>query len=320
MLKARIESSVPNRIAYCLDNADLHLLVALRRTMITSSQSFAFEPALIDISINKTVLQTVVLQDAISQLPIRATETLLHSISTTRCGCSPQKWCQHCGLVFELGVINDTDSVKLVTTDFFNKITTTTNPIPQVMPCQKWTEIMTKLQQDETDHDIFLLPGITIVKLNPDQSVQIRAVAKVGHGSMNARYNPVAVIGLEPAWKVEIEPHEPSEELRIIADSCPQKVFGMQDGKLVLVNERACTNCRDCRIEAEKMHRPNLIHVTAPIGKHRMCVETVGTRDATSVMKQSCSLLVEKLQRIRASLQTLQIDRVEHPEARAWLA
>lgn len=302
MPKVIVEHHRPNSISYRFQEAELHILVALRRMLISAVHSLAFEHSLIEITTNRTVLQSVVLQDAISQLPLKTSEETLNKLISSPCHCGLSKACPDCSFAFELGVINDTDDVQLVTSDFFRSVDITSATSSTL---QNISECFVSSSSSSSSH-VEILPDITIVKLNPRQSLHVKAFAKVGCGAINARFNPTSVVGLEPDWKVEISPHEP-DDVRLVdlAKNCPQKVFGYQDGQLRVVNERQCNGCHECRVNAEKLNYPNLLKVTAPHGCHRMLIESVGTRECRHLVYEAATLLINKLKEIRACIQTI---------------
>ena len=323
-MKAEIEVLTNTRASYVLYEAELHLLVALRRTMLSEVQSCGFEAGLIDISVNATVLQTVVLQHAIGMLPIRVSEARLAALCKATCRCPVGKSCDQCGLVFDLGLHNDTEDVQLVTSDDF-VWQKTGHASPKLAPQER--RLSSPPPYVHEPSEACLLPRITIVKLGPGQSIQVRAIAKVSSGAVNARFNPIAVVGIEPNWQVTVNPHSEmclsSSQKQELAAGCPQKVFSITSdaaSTLVVTNTRNCSGCRDCRLRAEKMGFRDLIRVRAPDKQHRFAVETVGTRSCVDVIAQACDLLAAKLIRLREALVYLRQDRRDHPEQTFWIS
>ena len=149
--------------------------------------------------------------------------------------------------------------------------------------------------------------GIPIVKLSRNQEINLRFDVQKGIGKMHAKWSPVSLATFQPDPEIKIdETVELTEAQKFaIRDSCPTRVFEVQQGIFQVVNPEKCIYCNECKKTAESLDMQNLkgfINVgmlILSIGKKKeryiFTVESIGTLSPVQITKKSMSVLREKL-------------------------
>ena len=97
----------------------------------------------------------------------------------------------------------------------------------------------------EDQHVIPVSEKIPLVKLAPGQKIRLEAYAKLGKGTVHAKWQPVSscIYRYVPVVKIDQTKCNGCKEcIRI----CPKKVFEETDDKVKVTNEIECILCGDC--------------------------------------------------------------------------
>ncbi len=142
---------------------------------------------------------------------------------------------------------------------------------------------------------MFPLPGIPIVKLGKDQNIELRAVAVLGRGEQNSKWQP-AVIGYKYYPVIEI-----SKECNVCkecVDACPQNILEIKKQKLRVTDERLCTLCKTC-VETCDM---GAIQVKGDKNRFIYKVEATGSLQPAETLARACEILINKAEELKSKL------------------
>ncbi|MEM3013568.1 MAG: DNA-directed RNA polymerase subunit D, partial [Candidatus Bathyarchaeia archaeon] len=97
----------------------------------------------------------------------------------------------------------------------------------------------------EDPHIVPVSEKIPLVKLAPGQKIRLEAYAKLGKGTVHAKWQPVSscVYRYVPIVKIDQTKCNGCKEC---IEICPKKVFEETDGKVNVTNEIECVLCGDC--------------------------------------------------------------------------
>ncbi|MGC8987022.1 DNA-directed RNA polymerase subunit D [Infirmifilum sp.] len=132
---------------------------------------------------------------------------------------------------------------------------------------------------------------IPIVKLNKGQKIALTAIARMGVGKNHAKWQPVTAVGYKykPIVKV-LNPEVPEEKANKLINICPRRVFGYTQGRIVVINENACSLCREC---VEKY--PDIVRVEGDPSKIILTIETLGGLPPRKLLEVALVVLDERL-------------------------
>jgi DNA-directed RNA polymerase subunit D len=135
--------------------------------------------------------------------------------------------------------------------------------------------------------------NIPIAKLAKGQRLVLTAIARMGTGKEHAKWQPVGPVGykFKPVIRVLKEDLPEDYASKIIA-TCPRRVFGYNSGKLVVLNEWACSLCREC-VEAF----PDAVEVTYNPNVIQFNMETLGTLPPEKIIETAIDVLIKKTER-----------------------
>jgi DNA-directed RNA polymerase alpha subunit len=90
--------------------------------------------------------------------------------------------------------------------------------------------------------------GVPIVKLSRNQEINIRFDVQKGIGKMHAKWSPVSLATFAPDPVIKLnETAELTMDQKIaIRNSCPTKVFEVQQGVFEVTNPEKCIFCEEC--------------------------------------------------------------------------
>jgi len=141
---------------------------------------------------------------------------------------------------------------------------------------------------------------IPIMKLTEGQAPLIYATAIIGRGKDHAKWQAVSGAGFKPYPKVELKPRKSITNPDDVAAHCPQKVFSVKGGKLVIDKPETCNHCRTC----EDMTK-GAITIEGDTTKYIFHFETDGSVDALTALSYSLKVLVDKFNEFRDAVADL---------------
>ncbi len=134
---------------------------------------------------------------------------------------------------------------------------------------------------------------IPIIKLAKGQRLSLTAIARMGVGREHAKWQPVTAVGYKYKPVVNILKREVPEDLATkLVNTCPRRVFGYRDGKLVIINENACSLCREC---VEKF--PDVVDVKGDPSTIIMTIESLGGLPPSKIVDVALDILDRKLEK-----------------------
>ena len=132
---------------------------------------------------------------------------------------------------------------------------------------------------------------IPITILKKGQELEILATARVGKGSRHSKFSP-GLMFYRNLIKVKVDRDCPKE----IINSCPLGVFGLEDGKVAVIDENKCDMCEMCVDMARKMGK-NSIELT-PTGELVITIESFGQIDEKEIFKRAIEILQDDLKEV----------------------
>ncbi len=132
---------------------------------------------------------------------------------------------------------------------------------------------------------------IPITILKKGQELEILATARVGKGSRHSKFSP-GLMFYRNLIKVKVDKDCPKE----IINSCPLGVFGLEDGKVAVIDENKCDMCEMCVDMARKMGK-NSIELT-PTGELVITIESFGQIDEKEIFKRAIEILQDDLKEV----------------------
>ena len=143
---------------------------------------------------------------------------------------------------------------------------------------------------------------IPIVKLTEDEGILIYAIAHLGTGVQNARWQAVHAAGYRPIPEITIDQDKVKDPERVAAN-CPRDVFTVSKKKLKAKNPEDCILCRTC--EHEDIGGKEAIKVDADTSRYRFKFETDGSLDPKTAILYALNVLDARFTEFQESLAEL---------------
>jgi len=132
---------------------------------------------------------------------------------------------------------------------------------------------------------------IPITVLKKGQELEILATARVGKGSKHSKFSP-GLMFYRNLIKVKLDKDCPKE----VINACPKKVFGLENGKVSVIDEDKCDMCEACTDLCRKMGK-NSIELT-PTENLVITVESFGQISEEDIFKKAIKILKEDLEEV----------------------
>ena len=132
---------------------------------------------------------------------------------------------------------------------------------------------------------------IPITILKKGQELELLATARIGKGSQHSKFSP-GLMFYRNMIKIKVDKDCPKE----IVNACPLGVFGLEAGKVVVIDENKCDMCEMCVDIARKMGK-NCIELT-PTGELIITIESFGQIDEKDIFKRAIEILQEDLKEV----------------------
>ena len=144
--------------------------------------------------------------------------------------------------------------------------------------------------------------SIPIVKLTEDEGILIYAIAHLGTGAMNARWQAVHAAGYRPIPNITIDQKKIKDAERVVGN-CPRDVYEISKKVLKATNPEACILCRTC--EHEDIGGKGAITVDPLTSRYFFKFETDGAINPKTAIMYALNMLDARFNDFQSSLDEL---------------
>lgn len=285
-----IQKLSKEKMKFTLSGVDSSIANSLRRTMIAEVPTMAID--LVQIQINTSSLHDEFIAHRLGLIPL-VSENIDDYEFPRNCKCSGH--CQYCAVQFRLKVKNSEGGVLDVTSMDLRRVSQSAN---EVRPA-------------DIDGPILLL------KLKKNQEIDITCNARKGIGKEHAKWSPVATCSFK--YTPEIILNTPKIEILMdlkdkqdFVNSCPAKVFNLNEDNIEIVKPNKCMFCDECVRKGESMitkssiailnSLENIVRINQIKDKFVFKVESSGALKPESILMKAFTLLCTKLEDIKGAI------------------
>lgn len=289
-MSIKILEESEDKLTFKLINYDISEVNALRRTIISKVPTIAIED--VRIIKNDTNIIDEIISHRLGLVPIFTSLKTINSFNYRNECTNCDRGCELCEVVFDLNVTNDND----------NKIMTVYSG--QLISRNKNVSIPFK--------------DITILELEPGQSITLKAAAIKGIGSTHAKWSSVCnnanvKYGPDITLNQDLFKKLTSEEVSEFVKSCPRKVYD----KKGIVNKEACIFCNEC-VNVSKQFKSiedieDLVTVKPDYADATFVVESVGSLKPRDIVILAIQSIKETLNTVKECIQSGE-NSVEHDD------
>ena len=273
-------------LEFTVENVDSSFANGLRRVMLAEIPTLAVER--VDVRINTSVYHDEFLVHRLALVPIRS-EKAAEMCYTKDCVCGGAG-CDACQVVMELRVRCESDqhSRKVYSSDIVSQA-------PGVTP-------------------VASTKGIWLLTLGRSQEIDMRCYVRKGIAKVHAKYMPVATVAMSYASDIKLNEAalgrlEDAHRQQFV-NRCPRKVFRYnQEHKTVEVgNRNDCIYCDECLNTDPPFDQGTYVTVRQKKNQFglyecRFRVESTGVLPVLDIVRMAVGVMVEKLIKVRQSLQ-----------------
>ncbi|MEE9409763.1 MAG: DNA-directed RNA polymerase subunit D [Candidatus Heimdallarchaeota archaeon] len=140
---------------------------------------------------------------------------------------------------------------------------------------------------------------IPIVKLGPNQILELECMAQLGTGKEHAKWQPVSAIGYQefPLFKIN---KEKCTNCLTCVDACYRGVYQKVGEELQVANPLNCTLCNYCIDHCE----PGAISIQKDSSKIIVSFETNGGLSPPVVLSKAGDILIAKIDEFKKAIET----------------
>ena len=287
-----------DRIKFILSNCDQSVANALRRIMMAEVPTLAIET--VTVNENSSVLFDEFLAHRAGLLPINSRNVDRYEYQK-ECSCSYS--CPNCTVKYTLDVLATEPGITDVTHHDIQPadVSISTDSLNFPFPVPSWDR---ELGEEENR-----AKGIVLVKLRQGQQLSMKFEAKKGMGKMHAKFNPTGSVSMryEPVIEVDrdIEFDVPVSERREVVNSCPRKVFELDDTDHIEVAKlQECILCEECVNKANiDLKRNGLISINHRSDRVYFDVESTGARPPQDIVSSAMKIFAQKWSKLGTDLE-----------------
>jgi DNA-directed RNA polymerase II subunit RPB3 len=289
-----------DEIEFTLSKTEVSMANAIRRVILAEVPTMAID--LVEIYNNTSVLHDEFLAHRLGLIPL-ASSSVKDYRTTRECDCRDAR-CEKCTVIFNLNVkCIDTKTLRVTSNDLLPFIK---NQL--VMPVSRPSEI------ESVD------PGILIVKLQKNQELQLKAIAKKGVGKEHAKWSSACGVSykFEPIVKLNNKPFDEfldDDQKKEFVDSCPSKVFKFveETSQVEVENELDCTFCEECIKKSKQLGMlgsgNELVQIRPKMDKFLFTYESNGSIPPGQIFLFALDEIRTKLKKVQGNLKRIKETR-----------
>lgn len=278
------------RMKFTLTGVDSSIANSLRRVMIAEVPTMAID--LVQIQINTSSLHDEFIAHRLGLIPLTS-ENIDNYEFPRNCKCSG--YCQYCAVQFRIKVKNSEEGVLDVTSLDLRAVSQTASEVRAV------------------DLD----GPILIMKLKKNQEIDITCNARKGIGKEHAKWSPVATCSFKYTPEIilnypRIDMVMDSKDKQDFVNSCPAKVFNLNEESIEIVRPSKCMFCEECVRIGERIitkssnsilnSLDNFVRISQAKDRFIFKVESSGSLKPESILMKAFSLLCGKLEDIKGAV------------------
>ncbi len=291
--KLTIETLTEHSIRFTLKNVSISYANALRRVIISEVPTMAIE--FVNMKENTSSLHDEFIAHRLGLIPLYS-----HTVDSfnypLECTCQESEdICPVCSVKFTLKVKN------------------TTNQPLEVTSADLVQDSITKEHQKGVLPVRFTLPNnenqqrhIPIMKLGPNQQLDIECIAKKGQGKEHAKWSPVCLCSMKVQPKISLGDENmiklTKDQKKEFVNCCPKKVFNFNEknNNIEIVNENDCVFCFECKAKQKDFNLEDLVKVDD--GQYIFDIESTGSLKPDEIIGSAFERLEETLKHLETAL------------------
>ncbi len=140
---------------------------------------------------------------------------------------------------------------------------------------------------------------VPIVKLGPNQALELECMAQLGVGKEHSKWQPVAAMGYQEFPNPKIN-KEKCTNCLVCVDACYTGVFQKVGDSVQVANPLSCTLCNFCIDQCE----PGAISIQKESSKVIFSFETTGGMEPPTILTKAGNILLTKIDEFKKTLET----------------
>lgn len=297
----KILSKTDLKLELEIRGVDISYVNGLRRAIYADVPTLAID--IVKFLDNSTTLTEEFIAHRLGLIPLRTAGPLSAISYWYTCDeeHSTEIECRECTFKGTLNVSNDTTKIRVVTDKDIKfdhgGISTLSNYMGSLL-------------------GVIEAPSIPILKLAPGESINALLYARKDRGKIHAKWCPAACVVLRPLAKIilcdEFEklPQQHNDIARsYISDTCPRKVFTIENRRVVVKDPNNCIFCNDCfnipiSLDGQNTDATTIWHpalVTQQPDAFYFSIESNGSLSAYDIFLMACDEISSRADEVLAT-------------------
>lgn len=264
----------PNSIKFILSDATLAFANAIRRTALAEVPSLVIED--VYVLRNTSPLFDEFIAHRLGLIPLKYDINSLELNFRDECDCGGIG-CNLCTVTLTLSKETDAQTTAVVYSADLTSSLEGVEPISSTIP---------------------------IVKLGPNQSLELECMAQLGIGKEHAKWQPVSAMGYQIFPIPKINKEKCTNCLECV-DACYRGVYQKVSDKVQVANPLNCTLCDYCLDVCE----PEAITIKEDPTKMIFSFETTGAMKPATILSKSGELLLAKIDEFKNTLESTLVEQ-----------